>query len=388
MKIGIVTLPFNANYGGILQNYALQFTLKKMGHEVLTVSRFSKTMSLSMRILTAGKRILKRIAGKNVIVRTWPDKNELQIIWQNTNRFIAGNISLTETIESENDFKKLGKYGFEAWIVGSDQVWRPKYAPNLENHFLGFTAGENKLRRIAYAASFGVDDWEFSPKQTIKCSALAKKFDAVSVRENSGINLCKKHLKIDVCQVIDPTLLVSASEYKQLVEKTSAPDFKGKLVTYVLDKSPAKKELLNRIANELALETVSVMPKRFFREVGKKGISECVAPPVTDWIKSFMDAEFVVTDSFHGTAFSIIFNKPFVVVGNPKRGMARFHSLLETFGLEDRLVTENNDNISELIKKPVDYEKVNSILARKQDEAFEFLKNALQDRIKSVENGN
>ena len=92
-----------------------------------------------------------------------------------------------------------------------------------------------------------------------------------------------------------------------------------------------------------------------------------------------MDAEFVVTDSFHGTAFSLIFNKPFVVVGNPKRGMARFHSLLETFGLEDRLVSEESLNISELIKKPVDYEKVNSILARKQDEAFEFLKNALQD---------
>jgi hypothetical protein len=379
MKIGIVTLPFNANYGGILQNYALQITLKKMGHEVLTVSRFSKTMSLSMRILTAGKRILKRIAGKNVIVRTWPDKNELQIIWQNTNRFIAGNISLTETIESENDFKKLGKYGFEAWIVGSDQVWRPKYAPNLENHFLGFTAGDSKVRRIAYAASFGVDNWEFTQKETKRCSTLAKEFDAISVREKSGISLCKNYLKIDVCQVIDPTLLVSASEYKQLVEKAGAPDFKGKLVTYVLDKSPAKKELLNRIADELGLETVSVMPKRFFREVGKKGISECVAPPVTDWIKSFMDAEFVVTDSFHGTAFSIIFNKPFVVVGNPKRGMARFHSLLETFGLDDRLVTENNNNISELIKKTVDFEKVNSILAQKQNEAIEFLKKALQD---------
>ncbi len=379
MKIGIITLPFNANYGGILQNYALQVTLKKMGHEVLTVSRFSKTMSLSMKILTAGKRILKRITGKKVIVRTWPNKKELQIIWQNTNRFISENISLTETIDSEIDFKKLGKYRFDAWIVGSDQVWRPKYAPNLENHFLGFTTGDKEVRQIAYAASFGVDNWEFSPEQTKKCSALAKKFNAVSVRENSGINLCKNYLEIDVQQVLDPTLLVSGNEYKQLVEKASVPDFKGKLVTYVLDKSPEKKELLNRIANELKLETVSVMPKRFFREVGKKGISECVAPPVTDWIKSFMDAEFVVTDSFHGTAFSIIFNKPFVVVGNPKRGMARFHSLLETFGLEDRMVTENDNNISDLIKKPVDYKKVNSILVEKQNEAISFLENALQD---------
>lgn len=92
-----------------------------------------------------------------------------------------------------------------------------------------------------------------------------------------------------------------------------------------------------------------------------------------------MDAEFVVTDSFHGTAFSIIFNKPFVVVGNAKRGMARFHSLLETFGLEDRMVTENDNNFSDLIKKPVDYEKVNSILVQKQNEAICFLENALQD---------
>lgn len=379
MKIGIVTLPFNANYGGILQNYALQITLKKLGHEVFTVSRYSNPMSLSMKILTAGKRILKRLAGKKVIVRTWPNKKELQYIWQNTNRFISENITLTETIDSENDFKKLEKYRFEAWIVGSDQVWRPKYAPKLENHFLGFTAGDKDVKRIAYAASFGVDNWEFSPEQTKKCRALARKFNAVSVRENSGVNLCRNYLEIDAQQVLDPTLLVSANEYKQLVEKASVPDFKGKLVTYVLDKSPEKKELLNRIANELKLATVSVMPRRFFREVGKKGINECVAPPVTDWIKSFMDAEFVVTDSFHGTAFSIIFNKPFVVVGNPKRGMARFHSLLETFGLEDRLLNENNNNISDLIKKPVDYEKVNSILVRKQNEAISFLGNALQN---------
>ncbi len=379
MKIGIVTLPFNANYGGILQNYALQITLKKLGHEVFTVSRYSNPMPLSMKILTAGKRILKRLAGKKVIVRTWPNKKELQYIWQNTNRFISENITLTETIDSENDFKKLEKYRFEAWIVGSDQVWRPKYAPKLENHFLGFTAGDKDVKRIAYAASFGVDNWEFSPEQTKKCRALARKFNAVSVRENSGVNLCRNYLEIDAQQVLDPTLLVSANEYKQLVEKASVPDFKGKLVTYVLDKSPEKKELLNRIANELKLATVSVMPRRFFREVGKKGINECVAPPVTDWIKSFMDAEFVVTDSFHGTAFSIIFNKPFVVVGNPKRGMARFHSLLETFGLEDRLLNENNNNIGDIIKKPVDYEKVNSILVTKQNEAISFLGNALQN---------
>lgn len=377
MKTGIITLPFNANYGGILQNFALQHTLRKMGHEVLTISRYSDPMPLKMKILSLGKRIIRRISGNNVILRTWPTQPELQIIWQNTNRFIKENIQVTHTLKSENEFRNLKQYSFEAFIVGSDQVWRPKYAPDLENHFLGFTTGQSDLKRVAYAASFGVDNWEFSATQTKNCSQLAKNFDAVSVREFSGVNLCKNHLEIDAIQVIDPTLLVSASEYRQLVEKYDAPDFSKKLVTYVLDKSPDKKELIKKISEALSLETVSVMPLHFFREVGKNRVNDCIVPPVTHWIKGFMDAQFVITDSFHGTVFAIIFNKPFIAVGNIKRGMARFYALLKTFGLEERLITDNKTDLTELLNKPIDFEKVNLILEEKKKDALAFLSSAL-----------
>lgn len=377
MKIGIITLPFNANYGGILQNFALQHTLRKMGHEVLTISRYSDPMPLKMKILSLGKRIIRRISGKNVILRTWPTQQELQIIWQNTNRFIKENIQVTHTLKSENEFRNLDQYGFEAFIVGSDQVWRPKYAPDLENHFLGFTVGQSDLKRVAYAASFGVDNWEFSAAQTKSCGQLAKKFDAVSVREFSGVSLCKNHLEIDAMQVIDPTLLVSANEYRQLVGKYETPDFSGKLVTYVLDKSPDKKEMVSKATEALSLETVSVMPSHFFREVGKNRVNDCIVPPVTHWIKGFMDAQFVITDSFHGTVFAIIFNKPFIAVGNIKRGIARFHALLEMFGLEERLVADNKTDLTELLNKPIDFEKANLILEEKKREALAFLSNAL-----------
>ncbi|HCE56702.1 MAG TPA: polysaccharide pyruvyl transferase family protein [Prolixibacteraceae bacterium] len=384
MKIGIITLPFNANYGGILQNFALQHTLRKMGHEVLTISRYSDPMPLKMKILSLGKRIVKRISGKNVIIRTWPTQEELQIIWQNTNRFIKENIKVTHTLKSESEFKNLNQYGFEAFVVGSDQVWRPKYSPDIENHFLGFTAERSNIKRVAYAASFGVDNWEYSAALTKSCGRLAKKFDAVSVREFSGVNLCKNHLGVDAIQVIDPTLLLTANEYKQLVEKNETPVFSGKLVSYVLDKSPELKELVKKAAEILSLEMVSVMPSHFFREVGKNRVNDCIVPPVTHWIKGFMDASFVITDSFHGTVFAIIFNKPFIAVGNIKRGMARFHALLETFGLEERLITDDKTDLTELLNKPIDFKRANKVLAEKRREALAFLSNALGNNEQKV----
>ncbi len=378
MKIGIVTLPFNSNYGGILQAYAIQSVLKKMGHEVETVNRVSKGMPISLKVLSFGKRFVKRyLMGKKVVVRTWPNKKESLFIAQHTRKFIDTYIDLTRFLESEKEFESLADDGFGAWVVGSDQVWRPKYSPDLSNHYLGFLSENDTSVKISYAASFGVDHWEYSEREAATCKNLIKKFDAVSVREKSGVALCADHFEVDAVQMLDPTMLVEKEEYIKLVNNNKLPQQDKKLLTYILDRNPRVIEMVKKVEEHFQLESFSTMPRNFFRNVGKKNIEQCIAPPVTNWIKGFMDAEFVITDSFHGTVFCIIFNKPFIALGNVKRGMSRFSSLLKIFGLEDRLVTDSDLDINQIINSEIDFGRVNKILDKKKEEALSFLKKTL-----------
>lgn len=379
MKIGIITLPFNWNYGGILQTFALQSALHKLGHESYTINRNTEPMSIKLKILSFVRRsILKILFRKDVVVRTWPTKQEEKIIRQHTDRFIRENIKTTSLFKSENDFKYIDKYNFKAFITGSDQVWRPKYSPVLENHFLGFLSNNGTQKRIAYAASFGVDNWEFTLNQTKSCSNLAQKFDAISVREDSAVDLCYNHLNVNSVVALDPTMLLEKDEYIKLVEKDKVPKLSGTLLNYILDSSDDKIKIVDQVSKELGIKPVSIMPKGVFRDVGKNRLDDCVCPPVTHWLRGFIDADFVVTDSFHGTVFSIIFNKPFIAFGNAKRGITRFKSLLKILHLEDRLVLKYDDTITDIIKTPIDYLKVNSILEIKKKEAYRFLEQSLR----------
>lgn len=385
MKIGIITLPFNWNYGGILQTYALQFALKKLGHDSYTINRNTAPMSLKLKVLSYVRRsILKIVFRKDVVVRTWPTKEEEKTIRQHTDRFIRENVQITDLFKSEKDFKNIGKYNFKAFVTGSDQVWRPKYSPVLENHFLGFLPKNGDVKKIAYAASFGVGNWEFNARQTKICASLAQSFDQISVREDSAVNLCKEKLKVDSVVALDPTMLVDKEEYVKLVEKDNIPQLPGTLLNYILDLTPDKKKIVDQVADEFTIKPVSIMPKGIFREVGKHKLDDCICPPVTNWLRGFMDAKFVVTDSFHGTVFSIIFNKPFLAIGNAKRGITRFSSLLKILGLEDRLVLNYDESIKEKINTPIDYEKVNTILDQKKKEAYQFLENSLHVNQKGL----
>ena len=231
------------------------------------------------------------------------------------------------------------------------------------------------VKRIAYAASFGVDNWEFSDLETKRCKKLVKSFDAVSVREFSGIELCRRYLDVDACQVLDPTMLLDECDYIHLVEKESEGKSAGSLLFYILDPEQSKLDYIAKVAVSLNLVPFSVMPEL---QVGAKtivDIDRCVFPSVTKWLRGFMDAEFVVCDSFHGAVFSIIFNKKFVVLGNEKRGMARFYSLLKMYGLEERLITDWSN--FDIVTKSIDWDSVNRIREERKNFSMEFLLNSL-----------
>src|SRR5690554_3373480 len=162
MKIGILTQPLHNNYGGILQAYALQKVLMDMGHEVWTVdSQFKKKSFWSLIVI-----IVKRIILKYVLLRTdiktiipiTPTSVERAYISQHLNSFIQQNINKTRKTTLYNLKKIVEDYCFHAIVVGSDQVWRPKYSPNMDAFFLK-SIKQQKIIRIAYAASFGTDKW-------------------------------------------------------------------------------------------------------------------------------------------------------------------------------------------------------------------------------------
>lgn len=370
MKIGVVTLPLQTNYGGILQAYALQRILQDMGHDAVLLDSYPQRPWMKpfpLQQLAYLKRLLRKMISPRAAVSifyehdqitSFPKKEHVRQFYREHVRHVPFGKGV-----------QLHSADFDALIVGSDQVWRSIYGrANLYDRFLSFTESWTQVKRIAYAASFGTDEWEYTDEQTIECRRLAQQFDSISVREESGIALCREHLGVDATWVLDPTMLVDSRHYMEHIEKVSTNYPSSMCFGYILDSSEEKDAILSNIATFLKLHQSS------FQNVDDPDNSD--APTVEAWLKAFHDADFVFTDSFHGCVFSILFNSPFVVYGNKKRGMARFHSLLAQFGLEDRLVT-TPDDATRVATLPIDWDRVNTRLAELRLLSQNFLYSAL-----------
>lgn len=385
MKIGILTQPLQNNYGGLLQNYALQQVLKEMGHNPVTLDYKSRSLPAWYELLCRSKGIVRHIISpkNNPKPKYRPTNDELDIIEQNTRRFINRSINRTNKCIGGEDFKKeVENRGIEALIVGSDQCWRPLYNAYIEEMFLQFAESLPIKKRVAYAASFGTSTWEYSPTLTEQCAHLAKKFDLVTVREKSGIDLCREHLGVEAIHVLDPTMLLNKENYISLVEAEKVPENSNTLFHYILDPTAEKKAFIEKVAMERGLKSFTIMPKcqaenRTKRDI-KHRIGDCVFPSVTSWLRGFMDAEMVVVDSFHGAVFSIIFNKPFWVLANAERGNSRFESLLGLFELEERMITTESLTDDFDLNMEIDWEGVNRI---RQKEAIRC-KSLLEESLK------
>lgn len=355
MKIGIVTQPLSRNYGGILQNYALQQTLIKLGHTPYTFDIGKYTWN--EWVISTLKNIVKMIIGRSYnFIDTPSDKYKKEQILRT---FVEQHINLISPRSKRPIEKKIKEYKLESIIVGSDQVWRPLYNPYIEDMYLGFVNNQN-VKKIAYAASFGIDEWEYTEEQTLICQSLVKKFKALSVREVSGINLCKMHLNVEAIQLVDPTILLSVEDYKKLVSHIQKPKYKF-LFAYILDQTSVKVEYIKKIAHCLGLKYII------------KGSDEklLASDSVENWIANFRDAEYVITDSFHGSVFSIIFNKSFIALGNNTRGMSRFNSLFTMFGLETRLL--NSEEYSKVPDENINWTEINSKIKLYRKKSLEFL---------------
>lgn len=373
-KIGIVTLPLrNYNYGGILQNYALQkYLIETFNVEVYT-------------IMVDYKQQKDKIKQKLFKLLYYDLKEIKKSINSNLENFMLSNIHITETFyEIEDVSLFLKQNSFDVIITGSDQVFRSQYLNNqLERiMFLDYDKKENGTKKITYAASFGKDSWEKQDSKKVVENYL-KNFDAISVREDSGISICNNDFGVEAVQLIDPTLLLNINEYVVLFNhQTKSIKSKSIMFSYVLDQSENKKKLIQKISNQLEAESsqiellndqLSKINRSNYKEFQRKK-----AASIEDWLFSFYEADYIITDSFHGVVFSILLNKPFVALGNEFRGMTRFQSLLKLFNLEEHLVLDGNeDKILKLLRKTIDYEKVNAILLQERNKSFNYLEKAI-----------
>lgn len=371
MKIGILTQPLQDNYGGIIQAYALQTILRTFGHETIILNR-EKSDNIKVNcFVDLCKKIIRKVVGcpKNKSIGLYVSSYKIR-------KFISKYISVSPDFFSTDSIRKYSiQNSIDAFVVGSDQVWRPMYSPCITNYFLDFTEGLD-VTRISYAASFGVDTWEYDSKDTIICSTLVKAFNQISVREISGIKLCKDYLNIDASFVLDPTLLLEQKDYIRLFIGEQEKECKGDMFCYVLDSSVEKERIIKYIERKKNYRS-------YFCNVNKQKTLFCgrqfIKPSLTHWLRCFYDAKYVVVDSFHGCVFSIIFNKTFIVIANKKRGVARFESLLSILGLQNRLIYDIKE-IDNVLEKDIDWKYVHTILEKKKNESINYLKSSLNDK--------
>lgn len=365
MKIGILTQALHGNYGGLLQNYALQQVLINMGHQPITIDRhIPRNESIVKNLAKATIRILKSHYSNGYLSskqRAYLAKHQL--------RFIKDHIYKTKQLHTQADFDKEVTSGvYNAFIVGSDQCWRPCYSANIFNYFLDFAQKRN-IKKIAYAASFGVDKWEYTPEQTLVVSNLAKCFNNVSVREKSAVSLCKHNLGIDSEWVLDPTMLFGAEGFKRFITENNDSG----ITTYLLEDSQESRTLVHNVGKILNITQIidNISSSVFHRF---DSLKKHINISVEEWLSNIANARFVITDSFHGAVFSILFNVPFIVKLNGVRGNTRLESLLTDFGLEECIC----DDINSITIPNIDWHQVNKHLESRRRQSKDFLIKALQ----------
>ena len=368
MKIGLLTLPVVYNYGGILQAFALYTSINRLGAECVFLDVDWPVYPYYRRPLTVLKRIVNRVTGKkkSEIIPYWRSKRTERIISQNTRVFVEKYIA-NKTRPIIHFSADLDKY--DAYVVGSDQVWRKSSVLNIYNYLFDFV-GSNK-KKSSYAASFGVDYWEFSTKATKQIMKYLSEFDTITVRESSAVSMIKDKLNLEAHHVLDPTLLLTKEDYNSLLSTECEENNKSFVFSYILDRNNEKNEAVQILSSFKKIPVVDIMPHSELSYFHSP--KDHVYAPVEEWLRNFRDCEMIITDSFHGTVFSIIYNKPFYVLTNKKRGNTRMECLLKMFGLSDRMIGNKNE-IEIKDSEEIDWNQVNQLWNNYRSKSLEYLK--------------
>lgn len=356
--VGILGWWYGKNYGSILTYYGLNKAIGRLGYDVLMVHEPMGYDSWRVK---------------------WPE-NIVSIDFAKR----AG-YNYTE----QQHYSKLPALNARvgAFVVGSDQLWNPLIGRVNDDLFLDFVGPENK--RIAYATSFGNRDAKkFKPDFVARHSRNLKQFDAISVREEYAVATARQVFDVEATQVLDPVFLLSRQEYEDLADRATTKVSGDYLAVFFLDPTPEKKRVAEAIADKLGLKTIVVVPnpsdgreptRKLFKESRFEVLRE---DSPENFLHTYRNAQYVVTDSFHGSAFAVIFGRPFSSIYNTKRGVDRFKNLMKSLGFGETRRVHETDGPAEIagnrhVARDVDFTKANRHIETEREISLNWLKAAL-----------
>lgn len=366
MKVAVITRHAVANYGSLLQAIATQKVIEELGHscEIIDYVREDEDY----------RQVEKSLLKRKPRWDSNPVKRGLYLALRQPESLLAGRkfekeqkkyLNMTRRYTSQEELR-TDKPGADVYLTGSDQVWGPVVDGTYDSTYcLSFT--EESEKRISYGASFGHTD------MTERVSAYYRKwlsrYNHIAVREDSAVDTVKD-LGMEALQVLDPTLLMDAGQWAEYMQAIP----RGKYVlVYQLHNDKRLGEYAKRVAKakKLPLLRISVS----FHQISREG-KFIWAPKLGEFLSYIKHADCMVTDSFHGTAFAINFNTPFVEVLPNNNTGTRNMSILRLTGLSDRIL-EDDENV-DLAGQTIDFRSANEILAGKRTESLELLKKMIE----------
>lgn len=365
MKVEIVTLHRITNFGSMLQTYATQTAIEKLGHQAEILDFVPIGMTYKRALFPAGNTSFIIQAAK-FIPRFICLTTEFAVMKDFIKRYIKVSPKLYHNYqEILDDIPDADVY-----LSGSDQVWNTQnHNPDddLKAYYLGFAPKGKK--RVAYAGSFGKNDFTETEIEIMK--EYLTKYNAISVREDDGLNVLQRLGFNNGVHVVDPTLLLSGEEWKDFASEHKKP--KGNYIfVYNLNRNKLIKEIAVRLSKETGLKIINFADTYDFIP----GAKNRLVNNAFDFINHIADAEYVVTDSFHGTAFSINLNRNVVAVKAPRYN-SRLESILRLTGMQSRMV-ENVEAGVKIAMQPIDFVEVNKKLNAAREISWNYLKKALE----------
>ena len=297
------------------------------------------------------------------------------------------------TVGKERNFTRMREYNdfVDSFIVGSDQMWRPSTS-DIVGHTFYLDFVDSHKKKIAFSTSFGQNSFNCEQSKKDIVIDLIRRFDAISVRENNGVDICRNEFGVEAEQSFDPIFLCPAEKYLEAAKDVKAEVPNGYLVAYILDPTPEKEEAVRIIAEKKNKKVITILGMKEHHWAKDRWHVGTVLPQVSveEFIYYISKSDYVFTDSHHGTCLSIILKKDYAVFVNENRGGARFETVASALGLNDRLIYKLSDldKMSE-VYEPINYTQVMSRLSRETMRAASWLHKALKQPPKvSVETVN
>lgn len=370
MKIAFITCHNIKNYGSVLQTYATQILLENMGHEVQVID-YRRPGTDNNEILKT-RMCLSRIS-RIPIIRTLfriilvPSiKRSIKVF----DEFLKKYIHLTEKVYHSNRELAENLPLADIYMTGSDQVWNSHINKGIEYpYFLDFTPDDT--RRIAFAASFGIKDLpQYEIEETKR---LLQRYEAISVRESSALSILESLGIRNGMQVLDPTLMLTRQQWIKMADYSSVPKSRYVLV-YQLRANTQFDKYVRRFAQKKSIKIIRIN-YYYHNAIKNKG---CITCPTPNEVIGLIDrANYVLTDSFHATAFSIMLHKKFMTI-LPDYFTSRIYSILQKVNLLERIQTSFEDFDS--IDNVVNYDSVDKVLDCERSASYSWLHNKILHR--------